>query len=249
MILLHRDWDFAAADRGSARALESDPNDARNHLVAAAVKAAAGRPEEAIAAARRAIELDPASLRVKADLRAFLLSAGRYAEAAAESRELLALEPNLTEALDSLKTARERLGRYGEGPQRRHNGKYRDDAPFLGFGMAAHSCRDGRRCWNHDRYATYCRAVEAGGGRAARAGGLRPSPRERAAEALFTGLRRREGIALAALRGRYGIDPLVEWKDGLETVPRAGLVVVDEDRLRLTDRGMLLSNEVLALFI
>jgi oxygen-independent coproporphyrinogen-3 oxidase len=135
------------------------------------------------------------------------------------------------------------------GCESRHNAKYWDDAPFLGFGMAAHSYRHGRRFWNHDRYATYCRAIEAGGGGAARAGERRPSPRERAAEALFTGLRRREGIAPANVRDRYGIDPLVAWRDGLDAVARAGLVAVSPDRLRLTDRGMLLSNEVFAVFV
>ncbi len=42
----------------------------------------------------------------------------------------------------------------------RHNGKYWDDAPFLGFGMAAHSYRGGRRWWNHEAFGAYCRAVE-----------------------------------------------------------------------------------------
>jgi len=130
-----------------------------------------------------------------------------------------------------------------------HNGKYWDDVAFLGFGMAAHSYRHGLRSWNHDRFATYCRAVEAGGGSAARAGERQPWPRERAAEALFTGLRRREGVRLAAFRARYGIDPLVAWKDGLDAVERAGLVAVGEDQLRLTDRGVLLSSEVFALFV
>ena len=94
------------------------------------------------------------------------------------------------------------------GFESRHNGKYRDDAPFLGFGMSAHSCRHGRRWWNNDRFATYCRAVEEGGGAAAAAGERRLTARERRAEALFTGLRRRDGVDLAVFRKRYGLDPL-----------------------------------------
>ena len=154
----------------------------------------------------------------------------------------------------------ERLAKYGlaryeisnfarPGFESRHNGKYWDDAPFLGFGMAAHSYRDGRRFWNHDRFATYCRAVESGGGAASRAGERQPSPRERAAEALFTGLRRREGIRLSGFRARYGINPFAEWRAGLASVQRAGLVAVSDDRLQLTDRGVLLSSEVFALFV
>jgi oxygen-independent coproporphyrinogen-3 oxidase len=135
------------------------------------------------------------------------------------------------------------------GFESRHNGKYWDDAPFLGFGMSAHSYRHGRRWWNHDRFATYCRAVEDGGGAAAVAGERVLAARERAAEALFTGLRRRDGVDLAAFCGRYGLDPLAEWGEGLDAAAKGGLVAVEAGRLRLTDRGMLLSNEVFQAFV
>jgi oxygen-independent coproporphyrinogen-3 oxidase len=129
----------------------------------------------------------------------------------------------------------------------RHNRKYWDDAPYLGFGMSAHSLRDGRRWWNLDRYATYCRAVEEG--RGARAGERVPSAREQAQEALFTGLRRTEGVDLESFRRRHGIDPLAEWAIPLAEVAQAGLVETAGGRLQLTDRGMLLSNEVFRIFV
>jgi oxygen-independent coproporphyrinogen-3 oxidase len=135
------------------------------------------------------------------------------------------------------------------GFESRHNGKYWDDAPFVGFGMAAHSYRHGRRWWNHDRFATYCRSIEESGGRTAEAGERRLTARERAAEALFTGLRRRAGVDLAAYGRRYDLDPLEEWRDGLEAAASAGLVAVEAGRLRLTDRGLLLSNEVFQVFV
>jgi oxygen-independent coproporphyrinogen-3 oxidase len=131
----------------------------------------------------------------------------------------------------------------------RHNRKYWEDAPFLGFGMSAHSYREGRRWWNHDRYATYCRAVELGGPGAAVAGERVLGWRERAGEALFTGLRRGEGIDLEAFRRRYGLDPLMEWAPALEESTRAGLVEVVGGRLSLTARGVLLSNEVFRAFV
>ncbi len=135
------------------------------------------------------------------------------------------------------------------GFESRHNGKYWDDAPFLGFGMAAHSYRDGRRWWNHEPFATYCRSVEESGGGAAVAGERRLTGRERAAEALFTGLRRCDGVGLASYRERYDLDPLAEWRTGLDAAQSAGLVVAENGRLRLTDRGMLLSNEVFQAFV
>jgi oxygen-independent coproporphyrinogen-3 oxidase len=135
------------------------------------------------------------------------------------------------------------------GFESHHNGKYWDDAPFLGFGMSAHSYRDGRRWWNHDRFVTYCRAVEEGGWRAAVAGERHLTPRERTAEALFTGLRRRDGVDLPEFQQRYGLDPLGEWREGLDAARAAGLVVTEHGRLRLTERGMLLSNEVFRAFV
>ena len=45
------------------------------------------------------------------------------------------------------------------GRESAHNAKYWDDAPFLGFGLSAHSYRHGRRWWNVASYAGYCAAV------------------------------------------------------------------------------------------
>jgi oxygen-independent coproporphyrinogen-3 oxidase len=129
----------------------------------------------------------------------------------------------------------------------RHNRKYWDEAPYLGLGLSAHSFRGGRRWWNLDRYATYCRAVEAGPG--ATAGERVLTALELAQEALFTGLRRVEGVDLEAFRRGHRIDPLVEWARPLADVEGAGLAETVAGRLRLTDRGMLLSNEVFRIFV
>jgi tetratricopeptide (TPR) repeat protein len=112
--MLHRDWNIVAADRGIEQAIQADPSDARDHLVAAMVKAAAGRYEESFAAARRAIEHDPANWRVRSDLAYFLLAAGHFEEAFAESQAVLALEPEFAPALDFLLASGEHLGRYDE---------------------------------------------------------------------------------------------------------------------------------------
>jgi oxygen-independent coproporphyrinogen-3 oxidase len=130
------------------------------------------------------------------------------------------------------------------GFESRHNARYWDDQPFLGFGMSAHSYRNGRRWWNHGSYGAYCRAIEEGGGTAAVAGSRSVDGRQRLAEAAFTGLRRRQGVDLTEFQRRYGRDLLVEWGDSLRDGLAAGLLERTESRLKLTDRGRLLSNEV-----
>jgi len=133
------------------------------------------------------------------------------------------------------------------GFESRHNGKYWDDTPFLGFGLSAHSYVDGRRFWNLDTYGGYCRAIETGG--SAVSGERVLSPRERRAEALFTGLRRTKGVDIAAFRGRHGVDPIEEYGVSLRDAFDAGLLEVKGGSLRLTDKAFLLSNEVFQAFV
>jgi coproporphyrinogen III oxidase-like Fe-S oxidoreductase len=135
------------------------------------------------------------------------------------------------------------------GFESRHNSKYWADLPFLGFGMSAHSYRDGRRWWNIDTFGGYCRAIEDRGPAAAVAGERVLSPRERVQEALFTGLRRREGVDVVAFQAAHGVDVLADYARGLSAPFAAGLLERSGPRLRLTERGVLLSNEVFQAFV
>lgn len=135
------------------------------------------------------------------------------------------------------------------GKESRHNGKYWADAPFLGFGMSAHSYWNGRRSWNASSFGAYCSRIEQSGPLGAREGERVLSEEERRSEALFTGLRRSEGIDLARFIERYGIDPQASYEEPLREPLAAGLIESREGRLRLTERGVLLSNEVFRAFV
>ena len=154
------------------------------------------------------------------------------------------------EVLSALGLERYEISNFARpGFESRHNSKYWADAPFLGFGMSAHSYREGRRWWNVDTYGGYCRAVEERGPSAALAGERVLSPRERAQEALFTGLRRREGVDLGAFQAAHGLDVMAEYAEGLAAPISAGLLERRGSRLRLTEKGVLLSNEVFQVLV
>jgi coproporphyrinogen III oxidase-like Fe-S oxidoreductase len=55
--------------------------------------------------------------------------------------------------------------------------------------------------------------------------------------------------AMSAFRARYGVDPLGEYADALRDSFEAGLLEVVGDRLRLTEAGVLPSNEVFRAFV
>jgi oxygen-independent coproporphyrinogen-3 oxidase len=68
-------------------------------------------------------------------------------------------------------------------------------------------------------------------------------------ESFFLGLRMNRGIRLPEIADRFGEAALHELDPALWDLAQAGLLERDHDRLRLTSRGRLLSNEAFARFI
>lgn len=123
------------------------------------------------------------------------------------------------------------------GEESLHNLKYWQHAPYFGFGADAHSFEGGARWRNAETATEYVRRSQAGLG-------LR-EPAEAAdipSERFFIGLR------LSA-----GIEPSPEeWRHFAAAIGRFlgdGLLESDGRRLRLTDKGVLFSNEVFQEFL
>ncbi|MBI4485063.1 MAG: coproporphyrinogen III oxidase family protein, partial [Acidobacteria bacterium] len=72
---------------------------------------------------------------------------------------------------------------------------------------------------------------------------------ERLGDALFTGLRLNEGVDLAVVEQRYGVDVWARYSRELARFIEAGWLRHEGSRLRLTRRGMLLAHEVMAVFV
>jgi oxygen-independent coproporphyrinogen-3 oxidase len=73
--------------------------------------------------------------------------------------------------------------------------------------------------------------------------------RERVGDALFMALRLSEGIQLADIRERYGIDVWQQYGTELQGFVDEGLLERGSERLSLTRRGMLLAHEVMIVFV
>jgi len=128
-----------------------------------------------------------------------------------------------------------------------HNLKYWTGAPFYGVGCGAHSY-DGQARWvNVLQTEAYIEQVNSTGHAIRERNTL--SSTDRAAEALFMGLRLSEGINLNAFQSEYGIDVVDRYRDDLPRLADAGLVKVESGRLTLTPAGRLLSNEVFVSFV
>jgi len=133
------------------------------------------------------------------------------------------------------------------GAESRHNLKYWEDGEWLGFGCGAHSTRDGIRWKNVSATEDYIFRVGAGEALAVEKRGL--TALERAEEALFTGLRLARGVDLATVGARYGLDTWARFGPGLAPFITEGILRREGDRIHLTREGMLVANEIMAVFV
>jgi oxygen-independent coproporphyrinogen-3 oxidase len=129
----------------------------------------------------------------------------------------------------------------------RHNLKYWQDGAWLGFGCGAHSTQGGVRWKNVSSTEEYVARIAAG-----RTVAIERRELTRTAqleEALFTGLRLTAGLDVAAVGRRYGEDVWSRYGSALQPFVDAGLLFHEGPRLRLSREGMLLANEIMAVFV
>jgi oxygen-independent coproporphyrinogen-3 oxidase len=130
------------------------------------------------------------------------------------------------------------------GRESRHNLKYWSGAPYLGFGLDAHSFDGAERWANTDSLDEYL--ARAARGELPVAERQPADARRRAEERIFLGLRRNDGMELSAADAQ-------RYRPEIDELAAAGLLefelASDGGRLRLTGRGRLLSNEVFAAFL
>jgi oxygen-independent coproporphyrinogen III oxidase len=133
------------------------------------------------------------------------------------------------------------------GHESRHNSKYWSDGEWRGFGCGAHSTRHGVRWKNIPATADYIDRI--GLGLSVRTEISELTPDQRLGDALFTGLRLTRGLDLELLNARYHTNVWARYGSELLPFVDAGVLSLEGSRLRLTRRGMLLANEVMAVFV
>jgi oxygen-independent coproporphyrinogen-3 oxidase len=133
------------------------------------------------------------------------------------------------------------------GRRARHNLKYWTDGEWLGFGCGAHSTRGGARWKNVSSTDVYVARVTSGEPVAEDRRQL--SNAERLGDALFMGLRLCDGVDLALVERRYGVDIWDRFGAQLQPFVDEGLLQRAGSRLWLTRRGMLLAHHVMTVFV
>src|SRR2546426_5562998 len=134
------------------------------------------------------------------------------------------------------------------GFESRHNTKYWTGEPYYGFGCSAHSYDGERKRWSNERDAAkYVEVVENVKSPIVERTNL--SEEDARSESIFLGLRLMRGLNLVEYRSRFGFDLRNQYGADLYRLCDAGLIEIDQESMRLTTRGALLSNEVLTTFV
>ncbi|HVP54150.1 MAG TPA: radical SAM family heme chaperone HemW [Candidatus Eisenbacteria bacterium] len=147
----------------------------------------------------------------------------------------------------------------------RHNLKYWTRQPYLGFGVDAHSMLwadhtlteqgiEAVRFATPDSVEEYTVAGNQLEPIAARVGQLLSSralvdAQAALEESFFLGLRMNQGVSLREIAGRFGEAAKRRLQPVFEDLVEAALLDIDDEQVRLTSRGRLLSNEVFGRFL
>ena len=184
-------------------------------------------------------------------------------------------EPDPDLAADMYLAAQEAMRREGyrhyeisnwaqAGFEGRHNITYWRNRPYLGVGPGAHSYIGSLRFFNLRSPKEYIGRLRGGQaqvrintpGHSREA--IKAVPvvegvetvdhRLEMAETLMLGLRLDEGIGVAEFKARFGVAPAEAYGDEIGEAASLELLDITEDRLRLTHRGRMFSNEVFRRF-
>ena len=191
-------------------------------------------------------------------------------------REGVLTEPDPDLAADMYELARGLLGAEGylhyeisnwalPGRESRHNMAYWLNRPYLGLGAGAHSHLAGRRFWTVRSPRDYVRRVGEWASHSAMAmdqfdpdaltimgavdGDESIDRRTEMAETMFLGMRLLEGISMEAFRERFGVGPMEVYGEQVRELEEGGLLEFADGRLCLTERGLLLANQVFVRFV
>jgi len=133
------------------------------------------------------------------------------------------------------------------GYQSRHNKTYWKNKEYYGIGAGAHGYVQGSRHVNAGPVDQYIQMVENEG--LPRIEEFPVNKQEAMEEFMIMGLRLLEGVSKTDFHKRYGVELMACFGPALEDLVRDGLLEENGDRIRLTEKGIPLGNEVFVRFL
>jgi oxygen-independent coproporphyrinogen-3 oxidase len=134
-----------------------------------------------------------------------------------------------------------------EGFESSHNKTYWERGEYLGLGVAAHSFIGSRRFSNTNVMDDYLEKTKNEGSGVAQSEIV--TERDALFEEIFLGLRMTKGVDMGILGKKYEIDFLEMFRETINSLKDNRIVMVENERLLLTRKGMDISNRVFLEFL
>lgn len=133
------------------------------------------------------------------------------------------------------------------GYECRHNMVYWNCGEYIGLGAGAHSYLNGYRVANTNSITDYIDKINSGTDAAIEKQYI--DREESMKEYMILGLRLVNGISRMEFKDRFGVDLFSVFDTGIRNTLAESLIEIDDDRIRLTKKGLDLANRVFLEFI
>jgi len=130
------------------------------------------------------------------------------------------------------------------GYESKHNLSCWNQEEYLGFGIAAHSYFNGERYSNTENFDKYFEHPED-----SKIIHEKQTQEDKQREFMLLGLRKIEGVKISDFKNKFIENPIYLYRESLSKLVTQGLIEIDIDNIKLTDRGVDLANLVWEEFV
>lgn len=133
------------------------------------------------------------------------------------------------------------------GYESKHNLNCWEQKEYLGFGAAAHSYMKKTRYSNTENIEKYINQEMQS--KQLHIVHEVQKEEEQKKEYMLLGLRKIDGVQISSFKNKFGCNPIMEFKNELNKLTQEGLIEIDLDQIKLTEKGIDLANIVWEEFI
>lgn len=131
-----------------------------------------------------------------------------------------------------------------EGFESKHNLACWNQEEYIGFGLAAHSYINCKRYSNTENFEEY---IEKQGN--SKTTHEKQNNEEKMKEYMLLGLRKIDGVKISEFKNRFVENPIYIYREELNKLVNEELIEIEQDNIRLTNKGIDLANLVWEEFV
>ena len=136
-----------------------------------------------------------------------------------------------------------------KGQESKHNLNCWNQEEYIGFGLASHSYVNKTRFCNISNLEKYIENVKNNDFDKNRIIEEKQTIEDEKKEFMMLGFRKIEGVSISKFKEKFSENPLFLYRKELDKLVNEGLIVVDLDNIKLTNKGLDLANIVFEEFV